>query len=133
MKPVTTMNTIYATAPRATQSAGDMTGAFQNGTLSSILPSSLPYPKAFREGQAKQIEPHRSHPAHRDEEDPPQEEPLSALEKKKRKEFHIPATPAGNLVCRLPLVWGLVNGKKQPCILMEGVRYPDFALIEERN
>lgn len=50
-----------------------------------------------------------------------------------REEFRIPSTRVGNAVCHFHLVWGRVEGRLQPCILTEGLRYPGFQPVKGKE
>ncbi len=44
-----------------------------------------------------------------------------------RDEFNVPSTPMGDIVCKLPLTWGLVEGRLQACINMPDLlTYPGY-------
>ena len=48
-------------------------------------------------------------------------------------EFGIPENRLGNLICSLPLVWGRVDGKVQPCIYIKEITYPSFERISRKE
>ncbi len=44
-----------------------------------------------------------------------------------RDEFKVPHTSMGDIVCKLPLTWGLVGGRLQACINMPDLlTYPEY-------
>ena len=47
-----------------------------------------------------------------------------------RDEFKVPHTPMGDIVCKLPLTWGLVEGRLQACINMPDlIAYPAYTRL----